>query len=76
MQNGTHTIKAQTYSGDMFIKEWFRNLGNFVILNHGFKVFSRDDVSICIGRSFKGVDDLLDTAMFATNPNPFCEELE
>ena len=76
MQNGTHTIKAQTYSGDMSIGEWFRNLGNFVILNHGFKVFSRDDVSICIGRSFKGVDELLDAAMFATNPNPFCEGLE
>ena len=48
MQNGTHTIKAQTYSGDMFIKEWFRNLGNSVIFNRGFKVFSRDDVRILL----------------------------
>lgn len=76
MQNGTHTIKVQTYSGNMTIVQWLDNLGNFVILNHGFKVFSRDDVSICIGRSFKGVDDLLDAAMVATNPNPFCEGLE
>ena len=48
MQNGTNTIKAQTYSGNMTIGHWLDNWGNSVIFNRGFKVFSRDDVSILL----------------------------